>query len=155
MKYRILSDEELKNLEEDFKKFLVASDISSEEWIKINSDSPEKAKEFVELFSDLVLQKVYESVQFIEHRSKTDLKVFKFEKDNIELVALKAKSDKVDFSTLESINDSLKHRSSQIEIFRGSKKYDGERELELFDMFKKGCVVSTEDFWNLLEKLIV
>lgn len=154
MKYRILSDEELKNLEEDFKKFLVASDISSEEWIKINSDSPEKAKEFVELFSDLVLQKVYESVKYIEHRSVTDLKVFNFEKDKIRLIGLKAKSDHVDFSTPESINNSLKNKADDIEIFHGSKKYDSERETELFEMLQKGCVNSSESFWQKLEKLI-
>jgi hypothetical protein len=69
MKYRILSDEELAHLEDDFKQFLIVSEVHDDEWREMNKKDSEKALSLVRLFSDTVLQKVYEKVKFIEHRS--------------------------------------------------------------------------------------
>ena len=118
MKYRILTDEELKELETEFKHFLISNDISSEEWEKTNNEDPYKAIHFVELFSDIVLEKALKNTKYLEHRSVSDLKVFKFEDDKAFLIALKAKPDavQVDFSDPEKIQKSIVNYINQIEI---------------------------------------
>ena len=65
----MLSQEELELLEEDLKAFLIVNGIHADEWEQMNTAAPEKAIELVELFSDTVLQKVYENLRFIEHRT--------------------------------------------------------------------------------------
>ncbi len=56
-KYRSLSQEELKPLEEDFIKFLAANTVAAEDWDKIKKDDPKKAEGLVEIFSDIVWDK--------------------------------------------------------------------------------------------------
>jgi len=57
-KYRILSSEELELLEKEFIEFLVINGITADEWQKIKASEPEKTKKFIELFSDVVFEKL-------------------------------------------------------------------------------------------------
>ena len=83
MKYRILSQEELELLEDDLKAFLIVNGIHGDEWREMNKSNPVKAVELVELFSDTVLQKVYDKIRFIEHRSPKSCMVFHLKEDKI------------------------------------------------------------------------
>ncbi len=88
MKFRILSDEELKVFEEDLKHFLIANGIDGSRWEKINKEAPEKAIDLIGIFSDTVLQKVYERIRFLEFRSTEKCFVFRLGAEQIELIAL-------------------------------------------------------------------
>ena len=66
MKYRLLTDEELKELEEDFKHFLITNHVYNEEWIQLNKTNDKKVKELVELFSDIVFEKALSKIIFLE-----------------------------------------------------------------------------------------
>ena len=107
MKYRILSQEELELLEDDLKAFLIVNGVHGDEWAEMNKSNPVKAVELVELFSDTVLQKVYDKVRFIEHRSQKSCMVFHLLDDKIELISINANSDAVDLTTPESIHEAL------------------------------------------------
>ena len=96
MKYRMLSDEELQLFEEDLKHFLIVNGVHGEEWEKMNQEHPEEAKNLVGLFSDTVLQKVYEKLKFLEHRTKSSCMVFQLKDNSIEMISINAKEDKVD-----------------------------------------------------------
>ena len=50
MKYRILTDEELAPLADEFKHFLIVNGVHTEEWVRINSNSPQKAEVVVTEF---------------------------------------------------------------------------------------------------------
>ena len=76
MKYRMLTADELVPFEEELKQFLIVNGVHGDEWEQMNRDTPEKAIELVELFSDTVLQKVYEKIEFLEFRSVDSCLVF-------------------------------------------------------------------------------
>lgn len=154
MKYRLLSEDELEIFEEDLKHFLIANGIDGSEWEKINRTDEEKAIKLVELFSDVVLQKVYEKVKYIEHRSPSSCLVFNLNTDKIELISINAKSDEVDLSSPESIHKALGQRTSELTFFKSQKPYAKERELEIHEMLMQGCVNSSEAFWIMLNKAI-
>jgi len=154
MEYRMLSREEMTLFDEDFKHYLIVNGISNEAWLEINEKNVSEAQKIVEVFSDVVLQKAYEKIQFLEFRSKQQLMVFSCEKEGIHLIGLSSKDDRVDFSTPESIEESILNYNSQIESFQQTKKYSKKRELELFEMTEQGCVVSTKTFWGKITKLI-
>lgn len=154
MKYRLLSDDELEIFEEDLKQFLIANGIDGSEWEKINRSDKENAIRLVELFSDVVLQKVYEKVKYIEHRSPSSCLTFSFNKDNVELISINAKNDKADLSTPESIHKALTEQSSELTFFKTQKAYTKEREEEIHEMLMQGCVNSSEAFWIMLNKAI-
>lgn len=155
MKYRILTDDELEVFAEDLKHFLIVNGVHTEEWEEINKNDKEKAVQLVELFSDNVLQIVYEKVKFIEHRSEKSCLVFQFNKENIEMISLTLKAtSNSDLSTPESIHDVIVNRPNELQIFKTSKAYSKEREMEIHEMLQQGCVNSSEAFWVSLSKLI-
>lgn len=155
MKYRILNSEELVHLEEDLKHFLIVNGIHSEEWLQINENEPEKAIQLVELFSDTVLQKVYEKLKFLEFRSTDTCRVFHCLNEKMELISIQKKADStVDLSTVLSIHDALSKRIEEINFFRSSKNYKESRESEIHLLIEQGCVVSSKTFWDLLNEVL-
>lgn len=154
MKFRMLSKEEMQIFDEDFKYFLIANGVSNEEWLEMNRSNVEKATRLVELFSDSILQKVYEKIRFVEHRSEDSCMVFKLNEKNIELISINRKSDIVSLNSPESIHEALTKFPMELTMFKTEKKYNGVREEEIHDMIAQGCVNSSEAFWILLEKLI-
>ena len=150
----MLSPEEMEIFDEDFKHFAVANGVSNEEWIEMNQSNKELATKLVGLFSDTVLQKVYENLKFIEHRSPSSCLVFKLNKTEIDLISLNTSSEKVDLSTAESIHEALINHSNELSIFKSKKTYSKAREEEIHEMLTQGCVNSSEAFWIMLEKVI-
>ena len=154
MKYRILTDDELAYFEEDFKHFLIANGVHAEEWKKINEIDHSQAIKLIELFSDAVLQKVYEKIKYIEHRSKKSCMVFYLKEDEIELISINAQLENVDLSTPESIHEVLISKPEAISMFSSKKSYSKNREEEIHSMLEQGCLHSDEKFWNALQAII-
>lgn len=154
MKYRILSDEELPLFEEDLKQFLIVHGVHGDEWATMNEENPEEARNLVGLFSDTVLQKVYEKIKFIEHRSVASCMVFQLKPDAVDMISINSKSDSVDLSTPEGIHNALVNHESELTFFKNTKAYSKEREMEVHEMLEQGCVNSSEAFWMQLEKAL-
>lgn len=154
MKFRLLNNEEQKAFDEDFKHFLITNGVSNEEWEELNAKKDQKAIDLVGVFSDTVFQKVMEKIKVIELRAKGSLMVFNCGKDQIELIAISAKTDSttVDFSSTELIHQSLSNHASELQFFKQTKPYQKDREREVFEMIEKGCLPSHIDFWNMLIK---
>lgn len=156
MKYRLLTDEELSLLENDLKQFLVVNQVYKEEWARMNAESPELAAQMIELFSDSVLQIVYEKVRFLEHRAADSCFVFQCHPDKLELIAIQRKDQgiAIDLSTPGSIHDALVNHPDQLTFFRHEKPYAAERETEIHRMLEQGCVNSSESFWKALAEVV-
>lgn len=154
MKYRMLTREELEIFEEDLKHFLIVNGVHAEEWEKMNREDEEKATALVGLFSDMVLQKVYEKLRFIEHRSKQSCMVFHLLETGIELISLNAKNEAVDLSTPEGIHAALVDYTESLTFFKSEKAYAKSREEEIHEMLMQGCVNSSEAFWMQLNKAL-
>ncbi len=147
----MLTKEEMEIFDEDFKHFLIANGVSNEEWLEMNESNIDQATKLVELFSDTVLQKVYEKMQYLEFRSKESCLVFNCLPDSIELISLNAKPNSdVDLSTPDSIHRSMIQYPNKIQFFKSEKKYSTLRELELHRMVEQGCMNSSAEFWNAL-----
>ena len=157
MKYRILTTEELTHLEEELKQFLIINHVYKEEWERMNRVTPALANDLVGLFSDQVLQRVYENIAYLEHRSKDACLVFKLGKDSIEMIGLQKKdteTDVVTFETPESIHEALTVHPKQVGFFKHAKAYTKQREEEIHQMIEQGCVKSSEEFWKLLLEVV-
>ena len=155
MKYRVLNDEELKHLEVELVQFLIVNGVHGEQWEALNKENPEKALKLVELFSDNVLQKVYDKIKVLEFRSNETCLVFYFDDSKIELISINRGVDShVDLSTPEHIHDAMVNYPNHLSFFKTEKKYTTERSLEIHKMLEQGCVVSSMDFWNALLAVI-
>lgn len=157
MKYRMLTNEELTHLENELKQFLIINHVYKEEWERMNRETPELANDLVGLFSDQVLQRVYENIHFLEHRSKDACLVFKLGKDSIEMIGLQKKNSEsslINFETPESIHEALTIHPKEIGFFKHTKAYSKQREEEIHQMIEQGCVKSSEEFWKLLLEVV-
>lgn len=155
MKYRILSDEELQHLEGDLKAFLIINGVHSEEWAKLNRDQPQKALELVELFSDQVLQTVYEKVKFLEHRTPDSCIVFHFGEQEQELIAIQKKPGTVvDLASVDGIHEALTKTPDKLTFFTSKKNYTHSREMEIHRLIEQGAVLSDAVFWDSLKEIL-
>lgn len=155
MKYRILKDEELVELEEQLKQFLIVNGIDGAEWKRINEEEPDKALDLVELFSDYVLQIIYEQTRYLERRTEDTVFFFHYADDKASLIAIKAEQENpaIDLSTSEGILEALQKNAKQLAFFKSEKVYTKAREMEVHDMFQRGCLKSTQELWELLESI--
>ncbi len=155
MKYRILSDEELSHLEGDLKAFLIINGIDGDAWKEMNAEEPEKALALIELFSDKVLETIYEKIDFLEFRTSDSCLVFKLGEKDQSLVSIQKNQDSlVDLSTPEGIHDALANHFSELQFFTSKRSYTQEREMEIHTLINQGCVLSTADFWQALQEVI-
>jgi hypothetical protein len=155
MKYRILSDEELSHLAEDFKHFLIVNGVHHDEWVKMNEEDKEKAIQLVEIFSDTVLDKVYDKIKYLEFQSKENCMVFYLGEKEIHLISLQGKPNSlVDFSNTEKIHGTLQNKPNEVQFFRSQKAYSKPRNEEVHQLITQGCIVSSESFWQSLIEVL-
>jgi hypothetical protein len=155
MKYRLLTKEQLEELPNEFATFLATQQIDKNEWEQIKIEKPEVAKEELIIFSDLVWEKVLTKTKFIEHVSKHHLNVFKC--NSKEIIRIMVKWNDVNKSFL-SENDFQwffkNHLNDVFEYYKASKKYDRDRNIELFKLIEMGGQISDGKLFNSLFELI-
>ena len=148
MKYRILSDIELKELETEFVQFLVSNGIDDAEWKKINSNDADKAIELVEIFSDVVFEKAFKKVQFLEHIAPNSIKVFMLGADKIYLIGVDSTHPEIDFrdrDVLTALASNFNEYREKLHIYKTEKVISENREAEIFKLMKDGCLVIDEN----------
>ena len=148
-KYRILTSEELHELKDEFIKFLVLNGIPADDWEKMKGD-PEKADRMIELFSDVVFEKILRQITYLKHVSKSSIKIFHCKEEEIHLIGLDSDSEAIDLSAAD-INEQLeKGAVKHLKVYQASKTYNPSREEELFRMMQNGCVKSDGGVYKIL-----
>ncbi len=160
MKYRRLTLEELQELEKEFTQFLAAQNIQPEDWQTMKEEEPERVEQLIEDFSDIVFDKVLGKVEYLEHRSPKELKIFHFKEDQIELAGLVVNSnnDRIDLTDQDVINQLAQDFSSfadegDIKVFTSEKAYHKDRKEEIFELSESGCYVVDESLFNTLKAI--
>lgn len=159
MKYRLLTNEELEPLKEDFIKFLSANTITGEDWKKIKEEKPNEAERIVGIFSDIVWEKSLEKIKFLEHRDHKHLKVFKCSEEHIHMVGFEVKSAEAPSllaeDTFERIaSGKLPFSTLKAEFYQSEKEYDNNRHLAMFNLMEQGCTPCTEAYFYGIKSLI-
>jgi hypothetical protein len=148
MRFRSLTIDELKELETEFKQFLIINQVYNEEWIEMNQKDLDKANALVDLFSDQVLEKVYSKIDFLEKRDKHAISVFAVTKTDIETITIQSKNQSIELLTNVQIETALNQYLNELEIYCGTKKLAKDKCDEIFDLIKEDCSISTFDVWH-------
>lgn len=154
MKYKRLVAEELYALEKEFITFLSSAQITGLDWDKMKKNEQEKAEELIDVFSDLVYEKVMSKIFFLEFRDKKELNIFHFEDDKIVLNGIRMKED----SSINLLSDDLfsewnANKSNEISIIKTEKVYIKERGIEIFEMLEKGCYITDDKLFKAIADL--
>ena len=160
MKYRRLTIEELKELELEFVRFLAANTVTSEDWLSIKTTKPERADQLIDVFSDIVFEKIISKITHLEHRSAQDLKIFECSEDKIKLIGVKVVGvEAVDFTKQQTGAEMLQTFKNipqgSIKMYSAEKAYkDNDRSKELFDMVQNGCLISKGELYETITEMV-
>lgn len=150
----MLTKEQFEELHEEFATFLAAQQIDVNEWSNIKKNKPEVAQEEMELFSDMVWDRVLDKAKYLEHFSEKTINLFRIEAEQISRVVVQVDKDvnlleKVGYQWfMDNSNDDA------IEYLKGQKPFLKEKKEEIFDLIKQGCVISEGELFESVFKII-
>lgn len=158
MKFRRLTNEELAELEKEFTRFLASNTVTADDWEKIKKETPERAEGLINIFSDIVFEKTISKLEYLEHKTPHDLKIFHCKKEEMELMGLKVEGESdLDFTkdlAPETMMQMLQASNAKLQLYTASKGYkEGDREKEIFEMMQQGCLISKGELFNTLKNL--
>ncbi len=155
MKYQRLSKEQLEELHIEFINFLATQSITAEEWDDIKINRPNIAEEEIDVFSDLVWEKVLANAEYLEHFSKDQIHLFELSADKMHLIAVKVNNDAIDITTKEGY-DWLRGNllNDEVVFYNASKEYSEDRNLDKFKLLQQGANITKGELYHYFEKLI-
>ena len=153
-KYRLLSLDELSNLEKEFIEYLVLNGITNDDWEQLKLNESEKTKEIIELFSDVVFEGIMRKAKYLVKIDKTSIYAFKCNESVIELATIETKSSELDFTTEKGQEQLRSNPPEDLKGFKASKSYENTRETELFKMIQNGCSITDNQWYDALVKVI-
>lgn len=155
VKYRRLTHDELEELKDDFINYLASQSISADDWESWKASDIERVDELVDLFSDIVLEKVLNEIDYLEMLDSNEIKIFSMDSENARMVGLKVKSGEIDFRKEEDINaffgDIQKGMNLKPEVFQLKKEYTQSKAEEVFFLIKNGATVTDGELFKSID----
>jgi len=160
MTYRRLRNDELAELETAFARFLAVNGIPADDWIKIKAEDGKRTEELIESFSDVVFHETLTKLEYLEFKSKNEIRIFHCLPEKIILRGLMVDGDtSLDFTQQEDAKVMLakmQESGAKLSMFVSEKSYkDNKREAELFAMMEAGCRTSDGSLFVMLKSLEV
>ncbi|MFK7806358.1 MAG: DUF6495 family protein [Saprospiraceae bacterium] len=158
MTYRRLTNDELAELETAFIRFLALNGIPADDWVKIKSEDKSRTEELIESFSDVVFHETLTKLEFLDFKTKNEIRTFHCASDKIVLRGLLIEGEtELDFTKNDdpkTMLSKLQNDNAKMSMYVTEKKYkDNKREAELFKMMESGCLISDGSLFGLLESL--
>jgi hypothetical protein len=155
MKYKRLTTEELKELQPEFVHFLAAAQITGPDWEKMKKNELPKAEGLIEVFSDMVYDKVMRKIEFLEYREKKTLNIFHCTDEGIILVGLRVNEhSSLDLTADNVFSQWTESNTSAVNVIKTERVYQKERGIEVFELLQSGCFITDERLFNLLKGMI-
>ena len=154
-KYRLLTNQELVEMKTEFINYLVINGITADDWKKMLAEDPEKAQSIVDLFSDVVFEKILRKVNFVLKQGEKEIIAFHCMDETIEMCGLVAGKDvEVDFRDHETIAKLIVNPIKGLETVHAEKPYSKVRELEIFELTENGGLISDGNVFNALKSIL-
>lgn len=151
MKYKRLGNEELQGLEKEFIHFLSSAQITGSDWEKMKVAEPLKAEELIEVFSDMVYDKVLGKIQYLEYRDEKMLTIFYCKEDKIILAGIVVREGSaLNLMTPGVFKTWNKENAGEVNILKSERTYLKERKMEVFELLQTGCLITDDYLFNLL-----
>ena len=156
MKYSRLSKDQFIELHKEFIDFLSSNSITFEDWTILKQNNDGKAEGLLDLFSDIVWAKVLDKTQFLENISKNHIYLFSFGNSQMNFIAIYTENKHVDFTTNDGfswLRDNLFDDS--VKIYNSNKNYSQDKLSDIFDLIKKGGIITKGELFNYFDELII
>jgi hypothetical protein len=142
-------------MHEEFSIFLASQKIDASKWQEIKDTDPEKVEEQINLFSDIVWEKVLGNTNYLINFYKDSINLFRCGPENISRILVKCDKKDFDFLTKEDYKWFINNSTNKVFTFlKGEKTYFKERNLELFELIEKGCLIDKGELFESITKII-
>lgn len=155
MKYTILTKEQLESLHEEFAIFLASQSIDKIEWDNIKKNKPELVSEEIEMFSDMIWEKVLKNVKFLEHFTPNHIFLIETKPSIFNSIIISTSNKNINFCTKDGLDWLEKNWNSDEIIFKTGKKNIGiDFNEEIFELIKKGANISKGELYNKINLIL-
>jgi hypothetical protein len=153
-RFRLLTAAELQELEPEFKQFLIVNELYDKEWRQLAAQDPQKAQSFIELFSDIVLEKSYLKAKGLVQIGQDFAALFLLKEEKWQLVQFQFKSGQLpaDLET-EQLFDFLKMNWTSAQITRGSKSCPENKTESVHQLVRNGAQILSPGLNQQLQEL--
>lgn len=147
MKYARLSMRDLKDLEDEFVKFLILNGITAEDWEKLKRDENDKAELIIDQFSDTIWEGILRKTDMLELRRK-DFLTLCYTKDNVLYTfVIKAPNSKINFTSGKDI-DKVLSSSEDYEVTIRKDIITRPVTEQLFEFIKVGFYITKDETYR-------
>ena len=151
-KYRLLTKNELQELEKEFVEYLILNSITAEEWETMKIKDQTGAERIIDLFSDVVFESILRKINFLEYRDKHSIRVFQCLPEKLVVVAMESTNtnEDIDFTNVEFLKKATISPPDSLKLYTTDKPYTRDREYELFEMLQTGCLITDDRLFKTL-----
>lgn len=156
MKYQRLTKEQFEELHEEFTTFLATQSIDAEKWKEIKEKRPSLAEEQLDLFSDMIWERVLEKVNYLENIASNYLFLFHIGKENMEAIIIHILDESKDVTTKEGfmwLKDNM--LSENVQIRRGKKQFGEDRLQDIFALIRQGAEITEGILYRAIDESLV
>lgn len=156
MKYQRLTKEQLDALHEEFATFLATQSIDAQMWMKIVLDQPTLAEEQLDLFSDMIWDRVLEKVVYLENIAPDYLFLFHIGQEAMHTIIIQILDKSIDVTTKEGflwLKENM--LSESVQIRRGSKQFGEDKLQDVFALIRQGAEISKGILYRAIEESLV
>ena len=154
MKYKRLRLDELQELEPEFVHFLAANQITAPEWVEMKANDIERVDELIDLFSDMVFERVLQKIHYVQYLTRQDKMVFHCKEDSLHMLGIQLSDesglDLTDPDFYEQWEQS--GDSAGITVYAKENPYTEQREKVIFQLLESGCEIVDEQVFEALWK---
>ncbi|GLB53546.1 hypothetical protein NBRC110019_25870 [Neptunitalea chrysea] len=155
MKYSRLTKEQLEEMHEEFSRFLATQQITADEWNKIKIESPDVAEQEIDIFSDLVWEKVLENVVYADKVDQQNIFLFYFGEKDMKLIAFKVSNVAIDLTTNKGMEWLIANcKEDTVRVFKANKAYSVDKKMDIFTLIQQGAVISKGELYNHFSTVI-
>lgn len=156
MKYARLTREQLEEMHPEFITFLATQGIDAQEWRELKENKPETAEEEIDLFSDLVWEKVLNKVRYLEHFSRQQIFLFRIDEFHLSLIGIKLDNETIDLSTREGYSWLQKHiTDDEVTVYKSVKKVEEDkRNTDVFALIRQGANITKGELYEYFAKIV-
>ncbi|MGA1029818.1 MAG: DUF6495 family protein [Flavobacteriaceae bacterium] len=153
--YHRLSEAQLHQLHFEFAQFLATQGIDKNKWDALKQNEPAKIDPLLDAFSDVVWEKLFDEARFLEFITPQKAFLFHAQTHTLKVIVIENEVPTLDLTQEEAWKWVLKHWEDPKLTFSSSiKKYAGERNLVLYDYFKKGAVITEGYLYQQWESIL-
>lgn len=156
MKYTRLTKEQFEAMHLEFANFLATQSIYKKEWDALKINKPEVAEQELDVFSDLIWERVLTQAKYLDHYSKNHIFLFECLESEILSIVISVDDEAIDLMTSKGLEWLVNHlMDERVVIRKGQKTYDKPRNEVIFDIIQQGAILSKGEFYADLKALLV